>query len=152
LKDDGYSYWSGIIEGYTFGNNTGPNATNLYQSDVLVDSGTAYMILNPNIFAEYNALWTPPATFVTFTGTQAPGYYYVGCNAAAPDFNIVIVSQNVVIPSGDLIYRTEDGVADPSFSQARIHLGIGHAHFQEQRCSFWWRCTGRSFCAEALNF
>lgn len=107
-KRGAYSFWGGIIDGTTFDNSSGLTPA-MYSTDVLVDSGTAYMILGRDTFPNYNQLWVPNATFVAFSGAEAPGYYYVDCDASAPDLSIVIGGKYVNISSTDLIYRTEDG-------------------------------------------
>lgn len=108
-----YSYWGGVIDGYWFDNTTGLTPP-LFSSDVLIDSGTAYIIPSRDVFYNYNALWTPNATFVPFGGSEAPGYYYVDCDATAPDFSVVIGGQYVNISSSDLIYRTVNGTCRSS--------------------------------------
>lgn len=103
-----YAYWGGIIDGTTFDNTSGLTPA-MYSSDVLLDSGTAYMIISRDTFTNYNQLWVPSATFVTFTGAEAPGYYYVDCDATAPDLSVVIGGKYINVSASDMIYRTENG-------------------------------------------
>lgn len=103
-----HSFWGGVIDGTTFDNASGLTPA-MYTSDVLVDSGTAYMILGRDTFTNYNQLWVPNATFVTFSGAEAPGYYYVDCDATAPDLSVVIGGKYLNVSAQDLIYRTENG-------------------------------------------
>lgn len=108
-----YAFWGGAIDGSTFDNSSGLTPA-MYRSAVLLDSGTAFLFLGRDTFTNYNQLWVPNSTFVPFGGAEAPGYYYVDCDATAPDLSIVIGGKYVNVSSSDLIYRTENGTCRSS--------------------------------------
>lgn len=105
-----YAYWGGVVDGWTYPTNTTTSGyATPFSSDVLFDSGTAYMVLDRGTFAAYNSLWSGGSELRRTNLTNSPHYYYIHCNATAPDLSIIIGGQTRNISSEDLIYRYPNG-------------------------------------------
>ncbi|CAJ2512591.1 Uu.00g056060.m01.CDS01 [Anthostomella pinea] len=111
FKKEGYSYWGGNIDGWTYPNDTASGYATPFATDVLVDSGTAYMKVDRGTTGLYNALWTGGSTV-------SGDYYVIDCNATAPDFSVIIAGETRNISSHDLVYRLADGTCQSSITEA----------------------------------
>lgn len=111
FKKEGYSYWGGYLDGWTYPNDTASGYATPFSTQALVDSGTAYMKVDRDSTTIYNALWTGGSTL-------SDGYYVIDCNATAPDFSILIAGQTRNISSNDLVYRLADGTCRSSITEA----------------------------------
>lgn len=112
-----YTKWGGIVQGWTYPTNTTSSGfATPFASDVLFDSGTAFLRLDVDSFTNYNQLWSGSTPrFQRVSGTEQ--YYYIDCNATAPDFAFLLGGETRNVSSADLIYRLENGTCRSSVTQ-----------------------------------
>lgn len=97
------TYWTMSIQEVTYG-----HASNSSRFQAVVDSGNYFNLLPPEIAAEVNADFDPPAV-LSSAGVVSAGVYTVSCDAKAPKHGIKIGNQIFYLDPRDLILQNEEG-------------------------------------------